>query len=139
MEGRPTMIWQDVVVKRSLCDQEIAKGLAAAFGISLDQIVVRRNEGDFPEPGEARVLCVVSERRSGFRLILSIFTYFAEARHDPVSVLREFARSSQTEILLSDDSVDPYTMTQIMPSGELARATLDVERLDNEDEYHVRS
>ena len=43
------------------------------------------------------------------------------------------------EILASNESVNTYSMLRIMPTGEQVRATLDPERLDNEDDSHVRS
>lgn len=133
------MIWQDVVVERPLDDREIAEGLAEAFGIGLDQIAVVRDQNDFPDRHEATILCLASTRRSGFRLLLTIFTYLEGSQPESVRVLEQIARSCQTKILISDDSTNPYTMVQIRPSGESVGVNLDVKRLDEEAEYHVAS
>ena len=133
------MIWQDVVIQRPLGDQEIVKGLAAGFGINPHEVLVHWGFDDFPEPNGAVVVCVASERAEGFRSVISLYTYFDSPREDDsVVVMREFARVAQTECLLSDDSPNPYTMIHIHPSGEVVSVWLDVDRLDDKGEYHIR-
>lgn len=131
------MIWGDIVVSHALSDPEIVRGLAAAFGVDPSGILVRWKSDDFPDPAEATVVCVVSERAEGFRLALWIFTYFDVEALSPVTAMKQFTRATQTEILLSDDSADPYTLTHIMPSGDVRGVNLDIERLDERGEYQI--
>ncbi|VTS07936.1 hypothetical protein [Tuwongella immobilis] len=133
------MIWQDVVVRRPLGDQEMVRGLAAGFGVNPHEVLVHRGADDFPEPGGAKVVCVASERAEGFRSVISLYTYFDLPREDdPVAVVKEFARVAQTECLMTDDSPDPYTMICVLPIGDVVSVKLDVDRLDDKGEYHIR-
>ena len=132
------MIWRDIVLQHPLKDREIVTGLAAAFGIGSDDVLVHRGTDDFPDPLDAKVVCIAVDRTEGFRIVLSLYTYFDPPREvDPVAVVRDFARATQTECLLPDDSPDPYTMIQVFPSGEVARVKLDVDRMDDRGEYHI--
>lgn len=132
------MIWQDVVAQHSLSDREIVEGLAAAFEVEDTQVVVCRSEEDFPEPGNSKVVCLVSERSKGFRLVLSIYTYFLDSQPYPNVVVKKIAKLTCSDVLISDGSINPYTMIRLTPDGGSARVFLDAQRLDDEGEYDVR-
>jgi len=132
------VIWRDVLVRRSLDAREIARGLAEAFEIAVDRVMVRPIEDEFPDPAGASVVCLVFERPGGFRTALSIYTYFETTRLDAMSVLRRLSRWLGSEILTSDDDANPYTLIQIAPDGETSKVNLDVFHLDEKDEFHVR-
>jgi hypothetical protein len=133
------MIWQDIVVQRSLSDHELLMGLAASFGVGLHEVLVCQSKDGFPEPKEdTKVVCISFERAKGFRMVLSLYTYFDPPRQiDPIALTRIFARTVQTECLLAEDSPNPYTMIRVRPTGEVVKAKLDVDRLDDEGEYEV--
>ena len=132
------MIWQDVLVRLRLNDQALVRGLAAGFGVNPHQVLIHRGADGFPEPGGAKVVCVVSERAEGFRSLISLYTYFDSPREDdPVAVVKQFAKEAQVECLMTDDSPDPYTMIHVLPTGNCVKAQLDVVRLDGMDEYHI--
>jgi len=133
------MIWQDVVVRRLLSDGDLAVGLAVAFRIRSDEVIVNQGGSVFEETPSRKVVCDVFNKSEGFRLVISLYTFFDSPREDdPVAVVKEFARVAQTECLLSDDSPNPYTMIHIHPSGEVVSVWLDVDRLDDKGEYHIR-
>ena len=132
------MIWQDIIVRRPLGDRALVGGMAAAFGINPHEVLILRRASVFPEPGGAKVVCVVSERVEGFRIALSVYTYSGELNGiDPVAVVKRFASVAQTECLMTDESPDPYTMLSVHPTGECVSVKLDVDRLDAKDEYHI--
>ena len=132
------MIWQDVLVQLPLNDEALNRGLAAGFGVNPHEVLIHRGADGFPEPGCAKVVCVVSERAEGFRILMSLYTYFDSPREDdPVAVVKQFAKEAQVECLMTDDSPDPYTMIRVLPTGTCVKAKLDVVRLDGMDEYHI--
>ena len=133
------MIWQDIVVRRRLDDHDLVRGIAAGFGVNPRDVLVHRGTDDFPAPGDAKIVCLASDRPEGFRTVISLYTYFNSPRHDePTDVVKTFARTTQTECLLTDDSADPYTMMRVEPSGDSGRVNLDIDRLDDKGEYIIR-
>ena len=45
----------------------------------------------------------------------------------------------QAKCLMTDDSPDPYSMMLVLATGEVARVSLNMERLDDKGEYHISS
>lgn len=133
------MIWQDVVVQNPLSDSELIRGLAIAFDIQPQEVVI--NRGGIVSEGntERKVLCDVFEKGDGFRLVISIYTFFdaSHASDDPIALVKKFVSVTQTECLLADDSPDPYTVIRILTTGEVIKATLHVNYLDDSEEYHL--
>lgn len=132
------MKWQDMVSERPLSDQEIVTGLSCTFRLNTSEIMVSRKLDNFVNPCDAKLVCIASQRNDGFRCILSIYAYFDASGLDEMTVVTGFARACNTELLISDDSPNPYTMIRVLPIGDVVSVKLDVDRLDDKDEYHIR-
>jgi len=133
------MIWQDVVIFDKLTSEQIIRCLAGALTLDDDQIRICYNIEDFPESNNAIVVCVVTEHMHGFRLTLSLYVY-SELYRDDLNFhgfVRRFARLSQTDCLVANSSPDPYLMTLIYPSGDSCEVSINIEFIDNDNEYHV--
>lgn len=124
------MIWQDILTEDALSDQTIVEGLVAGFSFSAEMILVSRNAEDFPDPGNAKLVCMVFAKSRGFRTLLSIYTYF-DPLPDPIEVMTRFARETKTDCLLSDDSPNPYTMIRVLPSGTIQPVSIEIDEFDN--------
>ena len=133
------MIWQDLVVQNPLSDSELTRGLAIAFDIQPQEVVINRGGIVFEENTKHKILCDVFGKDDGFRLVISIYTFFEDSHvpDDPIALVKKFVSVTQTECLLADDSPDPYTMIRILTTGEVIKATLHVNYLDDREEYHV--
>lgn len=138
MDGRTKMKWQDMIAERPLDEKEIADGLARSFMLDPCEVFVSRNPDDFTNPSDAKVVCIASARNEGFRCILSVYSYFNASSLDDMVVVNEFARTCDTSLLISNDSLDPYTMTCVLKTGDMVSVNLDVDLLDDMGEYHIR-
>lgn len=126
-----------MIAEQPLNDQDILSGLVRSFNLARDEIMVRRNHDDFTNPDNAKLVCLASPRNEGFRCVLSVYAYFDASSLDEISVVTKFARTCKTDLLISDDSIDPYTMILVRPTGDLVNVNLDADLLDEKCEYHV--
>ena len=134
------MIWQDIVTEKALTDQNLAEGLAAAFDILPADVLIHRSIDDFPNPGHAKVVCVVTERQMGFQLILSVYTFF-DSEFVSVPVIErviKFAAVTHSACLLSDDSYNPYVMVHTTPTGAIAKVNVNEFWLDELGDYLIK-
>jgi hypothetical protein len=132
------MIWQDILVSRILTEFEVAHLIASAFAILPSQVTVIRQIEDFPDPKSSLVVAEMYLLDGGFRTPLSIWTYFESPMlHEPIEWLRRFAQAADSDCLIGDDAVNPYTWILVDSRGGVSNVSLDMRKLDEDNEYHI--
>jgi hypothetical protein len=136
------MLWEEILLSRSVDDAELLQALSAALGVPRDSVLVVATMADAPPPGK-HTRCVVVERtptRGDFVLQLSIYV-FDQALLDrlghadqALAAVRQICAVLECDGLISDDSLSPTTWLRIRSSGSMDTISLDGERLDD-DEY----
>ena len=130
------MIWQDVLVDRSLTDHEIITTLAALFSISATEILVVPEIPSVPVSEHTRILCERVAMQGEFPLMLSI--YLRDERletQNRSAFLLQFCGRLHCRCFVGDDSSNPYSGELFQEFGLPEHVFLNAEKLDYDDEY----
>jgi hypothetical protein len=131
----------DVIASRVLDAQEIQAAVSHLFGILPNVVLVVNDLEELLEETvpDRRVMCHVSHLPSGaFRTVLSFHEgeFSALPRLETVKRLCVILRC---DCLISDDTLNPYAMVLVDRQGESVLILLDPDRLDEQNEYVIRS
>jgi len=129
------MIWGDLLTRCAVASEPLSRALGLAFGVSTDSVSVVASIED--SPGSCGVVAEVSELEGEFRRKVSIYLDESVRQADALSVARAVAASLSCEVLIPDDTTDPYSMILVCPSGAIAGIAVDVDALDVRGEYRV--
>lgn len=129
------MNWQDILLEQRFDQATLKRALAAAFDVSSDSVSVVDSIEEAPKG-----VSVVAEQTSingDFCCLLSLYVVEELAGRDPVELTRRLCSILNIQALISDDSVNPYSMLLINNAAEVRPVTLDVESLDQREEYRL--
>lgn len=140
------MIWEDILITRSVSEREIAAALAAVFNIEQDRVMAI--PGIFNYDGEVAdeigILCEHRPVTGDFVLHLSIYLRddalecFAEA-HEVGVLVGQMCRIWSCAALVSDDSIDPYSWLLVRGPDDIQPVQIDSEILDDDDAWVLAS
>jgi hypothetical protein len=129
------MMWQDVLLQRAVGDSELRSALAQAFSIPDGAVAVVHSIEEIPAGHP--VIAEVRDAQGDFEMALSIYTSAGMESANPVQVIQQLCAALRTTALISDDSLDPYTMLLLGEGAEIHRVELDTESLDRREEYRL--
>ena len=130
------MFWEDLLVDRHPTDDEIGTALAAAFAIPREDVAVVDGPIEDAVDANARILGERFVMAGDFPTRLSVYVRDATLeRFDRMATVRRLCAELDAKCLVSDESVNPYTMILLTASGTEQAVALDPERVDDHDEY----
>jgi hypothetical protein len=129
------MMWQDVLLEQSFDDSELRAALVKAFAISQGDVAIVHSIEDIP--ADCPVVAQVRDAGGDFKSAISIYTTPALGSASPVHVVQQICAALRTTALISDDSLNPYTMLLVGQGTEIHRVELDGESLDLREEYRL--
>jgi len=129
------MMWHDILIERVVADGELRTALAAAFGIDDTEVQIVSTLEDFTDKG--MLTAHRRETKGDFRLAVGIHVEPSLQSAIVVEVIRRFCGSLRTRVLISDASVNPYSMRLVTPVGDVTPVFLDPESLDDREEYRL--
>lgn len=133
------MMWQDVLIDKTLTLGHIAGGLASAFDVGLGEIVVVNDVGSFPTVGVRAVVCVVQDLPPGdFTQLLSVYAFGAHANKPIQETVVRFSEGVGCRCLVSDESDNPYAMILLQEAASPLLVELSQAPLDNQGAYVLR-
>jgi hypothetical protein len=128
------MIWQDIALEGQ-CDQGTLKSaLAAAFDVASDDVCV---VDSIEKAASTSIVAVMTSIKGDFRCLLSLYVAEVLADKDPVEVIGRICSILKVKALISDQSANPYSMILINEEAESRPVKLDVESLDQHEEYRL--
>lgn len=132
------MLWEEILVDREPAGEELTSALAELFGVARADVLVVRDVAAQEVAAGVRVLCELGAAGGDFPARLSVYVLDATLEGtERADFVGRFCRRLGCSCLVSDDSPNPYAMTRVGPDGARARVYLDVERLDEREEYVV--
>ncbi len=130
------MIWQDILLERTVTPSGLRDGIVAAglAGNAEAVEIVDSMDGVSGKPG-VNVVCEQIRRGGGdFPLQLAVYVYDV-LPNEATEVVARFAQAVGCRCLISDDSEAPYRMLLLAP-GELPLVVdVDPNALDEREEY----
>ncbi|RKZ38334.1 MAG: hypothetical protein DRR16_33685 [Candidatus Parabeggiatoa sp. nov. 3] len=126
------MIWQDILVDKNLDFQNIALELAKIFEVNLSEVLVLEEITDTPIPQNIAILCQAQATLGDFKMLLSIYiheqTLFKKCTI--TNCIPKFCDSLECVCLVSDGSINPYTMLLVTGNAEWKSVSLSPSELE---------
>lgn len=127
----------DILFERMLSDTEIQRTVAFVLKSEQEEVVVVSDFEDLPNKPYMAV-CLVGWKGGEFPQYVSVYLWnLASSVISDIELGRAFAGHLSGSCLVSDDSVNPYTMLLISPDGHVRRVALRVSNLDEHDESWI--
>jgi len=131
------MFGEDILLGRALTNDEIVAALAAAFSVAGEDVTVVDGPIQGEVDADARIRCERFAVGGDFPTHLSVYLLDAALDVlDRMATVRHLCAELRTECLVSDDSVNPYTMLLVQAAGAERAVSLDPRRMDD-DEYVI--
>lgn len=132
------MVWQDIYINRKLNKDEIIYALTSIFKVLPTNILITKNIDDIVLDNDIKVLCQTYKIDAEFELMLSIYIRDNTLIPDnDVEAISKFCEILNCEVMISDDSLNPYIMRQIKDSSNIKLVSIDITKYDNALEYEV--
>ena len=123
----------DIIVQHRMDDTVVRRGLAAALRVPESRVALIDDVSDYPEAGDADVVCVSSSVDGEFTRLLSVQADRLTLPYDTrAELMRVLCDVIGTKYLTpDDDSVDPYVMWFVSPGTDPVKVGLDSVALDD--------
>ena len=136
LEKDPGVNGIDILLSRLVAPATLAEALAAALGVSCDEVLVVGSLQAVSGPTPVVALVIPAE---GDEFPLQVALYL-DARHRiGMAELRSVSKALDVSVLVPDESPDPYVMILIEGGEPEQRVDLDAESLDGHEEHRVRA
>ncbi len=128
------MIWRDMVINCRPEKVKIISALAKVFDIREDKIDV--TDAIENAKFDRSIICVLFELSGHFRLMLS---FYLDLKVDnDISLVAQICNELGCEALITNDNTeDPYSMFLVDGEGKSCEVNLDLDRLDEYEEYEI--
>jgi len=127
------VICQDILVNCNLNFTEIKKVISQILSINPSEILVVEEIPEEPISNLIRVLCQAQDVYGDFQQLISVYVKDSSlSALLNTEALGRFCEASKCICLISDDSVNPYSMTLIKGIGDYQTAYLSPEFLEEE-------
>ncbi len=133
------MVWEDILVDRVLNKEELLNGTSHMFSCERENIEVIDCLEAILDVPEAPIKCQSTVLSGQFPLLLSFYINDIVSPRDKLAAIKRFCAVMETACLISDESVNPYTMTQVSAGGIITPVRLDPARLDEMGEYWIKT
>ncbi len=130
------MIWNDLLVDRNLSKDEIEATISQVFSVSPTDVLVVDDIAETEVSEHIRVLCECLPARGDFLMKLFIYVRDSKlAQLNPELIIKQFCCILHCKCLISDDSVNPFTMLLVQESKDIQPVALAPEKLEENEEY----
>jgi hypothetical protein len=131
----------DIVFDRHVPPNDLSRALASEVGISASRVSVIHDIEQYPDSGDADIVCMVMELSgTEFVELVKIDSDGIVAPLPDIPTAKQLAKTFRGNFLISDDSsLSGYAMILITPSGGLFRVSLDADAMENREKYMLDS
>ena len=135
------MLWEDLVLDRSIPDRPLQQALGATFGVAPEavRVVEPMDYANAGEDASLAVLVVRTPLAGEFPLQAGVYLRDEEvetrlgAPAERLARVKHLCELLHCTALMSDESLDPYSWLRVGASGAVESVTLDADRLDREE------
>ena len=132
------MMWNDLLIDRDISKDEVVTAISQVFSVSPANVLVVDDIAEAEVSEHIRLLCERMPVQGGFSMKLSIYIRDSKLEQlDPKSTIRQFCGVLHCKCLISDSSVNPFSMLLVQESEDIQPVALDPERLDENEEYII--
>ena len=125
------MIWNDLLVDRNLSKDEIGATISQVFSVSPTDVLVVDDIAETEVSEHTRVLCECLPAQGDFSMKLFIYVRGSKlAQLNPELIIKQFCCILHCKYLISDDSVNRFTMLLVQESKDIQPVSLNPEKLE---------
>lgn len=134
------MIWEELLVDRSLSNAELAHWLEVTFSVPASAVAVLIEDSAEPVSDDILVLCKTAHADGEFAMRIMIAVTHPDLEyHESKNAVATLCQTAHLRALMSDDTLNPYRMLLINPDGDRHVVHLDVEELDTHERFVIAS
>jgi len=132
------MLWQEILIDRPLTSEAIAIALSELFNLPANVIAVVENIATSESDEHTQIICEKQQIKGEFIEKLSLYLLKANlADNIDLQDLEKLCQLLHCNCLISDNSLNPFSMILVEASGKNQIIFLDIERLENDEEYTI--
>jgi DNA-binding Xre family transcriptional regulator len=132
------MLWQEILIDRPLTSEAITIALSELFNLPANVIAVVEDIATSESDDRIQVICEKQQIKGEFIEKLSLYLLKAKlADNIDLQDLEKLCQLLHCNCLISDDSLNPFSMILVEASGKNQIIFLDIERLENDEEYTI--
>lgn len=134
------MIWEEILVNGKLADTDVISSTANMFSVNIQSVLVVENIST--ENIDNSKPIVVENTTIGGDFPTKLSFYIDEeklsiSKMDKLDSVINLCRILNHKILISDNDINPYSMSLVDVDGSVKKVFLDVDKLDDHGEYIV--
>lgn len=127
---------EDFLIDRNLSEDELKATISQLFSVSPIDVLVINDIAEAKADKNIRIICERLPVKGDFLTRVCIYLNDSKlAKPISESTIKEFCTILHCNCLISDDSVNPYSMLLVQESEDIQLISLDPERLNRDEEY----
>lgn len=132
------MLWNDILIDRNINNDQVVAALSLVFSVSSVDILLVDDIAEAEVSNHIRLLCERIPVQGDFLMKLSIYIRDSMLEQfEPQSTIKQFCGVLHCKCLISDSSINPFSMLLIQELQDIQLIALDPERLGENEQYII--
>lgn len=132
------MFWQDIFISKMFPRNKVLLAISETFNIDKKMVRLIKDIEEITQIDGASIICQTYKSNTEFPLRLSIYIIDEKIiPKDEQVTVSQISRELGCDILMSDESNNPYTMLCVRCDGNIEQINVDIEKLDNSEEFYL--
>ncbi|HOQ01454.1 hypothetical protein [Acetivibrio clariflavus] len=132
------MVWQDIFLSRMFSKDKLILAISKAFNVDKRKVKLIKDIEEIIQTDGAGVVCQTYKHNTDYPLRLSFYIIDEDLlpKEDQATV-KLLSRELECDILMSDNSVNPFTMLHISCDGNVEQISIDIEKFEDFEEFYL--
>jgi hypothetical protein len=126
----------DFFIKEKVLYRKIQSSIASVVDVALSDVQLIDSIEEFPQKNTVKIVCHIQQFKDGFQQMVSL--YYHNDSFDVESFAFDISEFLKIDCLFPSDEINPYIMLLYTPDRKKYRASMEIEKLD-ENIYVVES
>ena len=133
------MVWQDIFISKMFSRDKVLLAISEAFNVDKKWVRLIKDIDEISQIDQAGIICQTYKSNTEFPLRLTIYIIDEKIiPKDEQVALKQISRKLGCDILMSDDSINPFTMLRISSNGNADQINIDIEKFDDFEEFYLK-
>ncbi|MBW4637915.1 MAG: hypothetical protein KME05_06715 [Gloeocapsa sp. UFS-A4-WI-NPMV-4B04] len=127
---------EDFLIDRNLSEDEIRATISPVFSVSPIDVLVINDIAEAKVDKNIRIICERLPVKGDFLTRVCVYLHDSKlTKPTPTLTISQFCCILHCKCLISDDSVNPYSMLLVQESENIQLISLEPKRLNKDEEY----
>lgn len=131
------MYWEELYIDKLLNSNEIKTGLKLILPVFDEEILLISNIEELGKINEnIKILCETSVVKTDFPLKLNVFVRDVNLKtNNDLYSIGKFCESLNCKVLISNNSINPFTMIRVEGVSDIYNVTIDPDQYDSAEPF----